>query len=492
MLAIEPLVMAIRAHEGITGITAGGYEHHIALYADDIILFLANLKDSIPQLVNLIETFGNISGYKINNSKSALMFLNKNERLQPIVDTPFATTKEGFTYLGVYISPDVKQIVSLNYNPLVDRVREMLNRWTQMPLSMIGRINIIKMLILPKFLYLFQSLPLPLPDTFFHNINNMLSQFIWNNKKARLQLRLLYLPYERGGLQLPNLKLYYWAAQLRLAMYYFSVALPPAWVTIEQMSTPGLPLKLYLYSSIKKLIKQTKNPFLQNTISVWYSAHQHIGDTPALSQFSPIWGNNYFIPGRSDGGFKMWFDKGVEKISDLYAEDTLMSYNQLCEKYDIPRKHFYKFLQLKHFVLSTHKQLSVPPLSKIEELTLSHMNGRGHFSLFYELMLTHSKESSSKKLEAWRIDINEDIHETDWEVACYKAQTQSINTKFKLLQYKWLMRTYLTPSRLNHIFPNVPDTCVKCREEKGTLIHCLWERAKIQRFWKSVIEYISC
>ncbi len=50
--------------------------------------------------------------------------------------------------------------------------------------------------------------------------------------------------------------------------------------------------------------------------------------------------------------------------------------------------------------------------------------------------------------------MNEDIHEAD------KAQTQSINTKFKLLQYKWLMRTYLTPSRLNH-------TCVKCRENEN-------------------------
>ncbi len=232
-----------------------------------------------------------------------------------------------------------------------------------MPISMIGHMNIIEMLVLPKFLYLFQSLPLPLPDTFFHNINGMLNQFIWNNKKARLQLRLLYLPYERGGLQLPNLKMYYWSAQLRIAMHYFSMAPPPAWVTIEQMSTSVLPLKLYLYStSVKKLIKQLKNPFLRNTISVWYSAHQHIGDTPALSQFSLIWGNNHFILGRADGGLKMWFDKGVEKISDLYAEDSLMSYNQLCEKYDIPRKHFYKYLQLKHFVLSTNKQLSVPPL----------------------------------------------------------------------------------------------------------------------------------
>ena len=57
VLAIEPLAMAIRTHEDIKGITISGYEHHKALYADDIIPFLTNLKDSIPQLVNLIETY---------------------------------------------------------------------------------------------------------------------------------------------------------------------------------------------------------------------------------------------------------------------------------------------------------------------------------------------------------------------------------------------------------------------------------------------------
>jgi len=187
------------------------------------------------------------------------MFLNKKRKDCSLIYTPFTATKEGFTYLGVKISPDVKQIASLNYDPLVDGLREMLNRWTRMPISMIGRINIIKMLVLPKFLYLIQSLPLHLPEIFFHNINNILNQFIWNDRKSRLQLKLLYLPYERGGLQLPNLKLYCWAAQLRTAMYYFSVTSPPAWMTIEETSTLGLPLKLYLYSaSVRRLVKQTK------------------------------------------------------------------------------------------------------------------------------------------------------------------------------------------------------------------------------------------
>ncbi len=109
------------------------------------------------------------------------MVLNEHKRSQPNIDTPFTTTKKEFMYLGVRISPDVKHMVSLNYDLLVDRVREMLNRWAQMPISIIGQIDVMKMLILPKLLYHFQSLPLPLPETFFPNISELCNKFIWNN-----------------------------------------------------------------------------------------------------------------------------------------------------------------------------------------------------------------------------------------------------------------------------------------------------------------------
>lgn len=163
-----------------------------------------------------------------------------------------------------------------------------------MPISMIGRINIIKMSILPTFLYLFQSVPLPLPASFFSTLKKSFTCFIWNNKCPRLRLSLLYLPYDRGGLRLPNIKLYYWAAQLRAAMYYFCNAEVPAWIGIEN-STLELPLCLYLYSSQTKILrKRTQNPFLNNTISVWHEAHTFLNETPKLSCFTPIWGNNNF------------------------------------------------------------------------------------------------------------------------------------------------------------------------------------------------------
>ena len=148
------------------------------------------------------------------NPKSALLILNKEERERPLVQTQFAKATERFTYLGVKITPEIDNIVSARHDPLVKGIEDILERWSSLPISMIRRINIIKMSMLPKFLYLFQSIPLPLSAPFFNRLRRIITNFILNNKRARLHLSLIYLPVDRGGLRLPNMKLYYWAAQL--------------------------------------------------------------------------------------------------------------------------------------------------------------------------------------------------------------------------------------------------------------------------------------
>ena len=91
----------------------------------------------------------------------------------------------------------------------------------------------------------------------------------------------------------------------------------------------------------KKLLKNTKNPFLKNTIKIWHNASVYLGMTKRLSQFTPIFGNDDFHPGRADLGFKLWSSKGLVKISDLYDGKEFMSFKDLAFKYGIPIKHFF-------------------------------------------------------------------------------------------------------------------------------------------------------
>lgn len=273
-------------------------------------------------------------------------------------------------------------------------------------------------------------------------------------------------------------------------MFYFSTRGAPAWVEMEN-STIKRPLYLYLYSSeIKVLKKQTHNPFLKNTISTWHEAHTFLNQTIKLSGFTPIWGNDSFKPGRNDMGFIHWMDNGLIKIGDLYNGGTLMSFQQLVDKYKLQRKHFFKYLQIS-FIHSQIKTNMEPSLSTIEQYTVNNVYGTGQLSRFYNMLLAGSKENSHSYLSAWKSDLQMDISVEEWEKTCLLARTQTINTRCKMLQYKWLFRTYITPVRLHHFNANIPDTCIKCNEEVGTLFHCMWACRKIQIFWREVLELIS-
>lgn len=166
-LVVEPLAVAVRAHPAIEGIMVENEKHILSLYADDIILYLTNVASSLPALCTLLDEYSCISGYKINKHKSVVMPLNPAARGLSRGNISFHWEPYKLCYLGVQIPNQLHQIYSLNYEPLLRKAEADLERWKSLPISLIGRINCIKMNILPKFLYLFQSLPTPIPKTFF-------------------------------------------------------------------------------------------------------------------------------------------------------------------------------------------------------------------------------------------------------------------------------------------------------------------------------------
>lgn len=216
------------------------------------------------------------------------------------------------------------------------------------------------------------------------------------------------------------------------------------------------------------------------------------GEPREISYFSPIWGNVRFTPCTSDPGFKLWAQLGLQNISDLFKDDTLMSFEYLKDNFKIPRKHLFKYFQIRSFIHSRSQSYQPPALNGIEELVTPNPYAKGTISKIYNKLLRSSSESSNYERITWMEDFQTDITELEWEKACCQAQTMTINSRLRLIQYNWLMRTYITPEKLHKCNPNILDTCIKCTTEKGTLFHCIWTCKHVQKFWKDLVEIISC
>lgn len=155
-------------------------------------LIALRLEDVIPKIIHADQTGFVKNRYGADNVRRLLHILNTAQKnLNPML----------------IMSMDAKKAFDRIEPSFLFRTLEAMGfgeKFTQYVKTLIGRINTIKMSILPKFTYLFQCLPMNVPKSFFNELNKILTPFIWQRKNPRVKLIYLQAPYSRGGLNLPN------------------------------------------------------------------------------------------------------------------------------------------------------------------------------------------------------------------------------------------------------------------------------------------------
>ena len=131
MSTLTTAASAMRQQKDIKGIQIGKEEVKLSLFANDMILYLENPKASTLGLLELIQQFGSVAGYKINAQKSVAFLYTNNETEEREIKEPipFTIAPKSIRYLGINLTKEVKDLYPKNYRTLLKVIEEDTKRW---------------------------------------------------------------------------------------------------------------------------------------------------------------------------------------------------------------------------------------------------------------------------------------------------------------------------------------------------------------------------
>ena len=151
-------------------------------------LYIENPKGNIRKLLKLITEFSKVAGYKINTQKSLAFLSTSSDKPEREVkeSVSFTIATKIIKYLGTNLAKGTRELYTEEYKTLMKEIKDDINTWRDIPYSWVGRINIVKMTVLPNIIHRLSAIPIKLPITFFTELEKKISQFIWKQKAPNI------------------------------------------------------------------------------------------------------------------------------------------------------------------------------------------------------------------------------------------------------------------------------------------------------------------
>ena len=205
ILCAEILALKIKQNEKIKGIKINNNDFILTQYADDTTVILDGSEESLNETLHELENYAKISGLKVNFSKTHVVWIGSKKYSTESIKTKWKLNWgiNRFKLLGITFDTDLDKMLTLNFSDKLSNIKTKINYWKRRNLTPLGKITVIKSLLLSSLNHLFISLPNPNEKT-MKEINDLFYNFIWEGT-SRIKRTVLCKEYCEGGLKMTDI-----------------------------------------------------------------------------------------------------------------------------------------------------------------------------------------------------------------------------------------------------------------------------------------------
>ena len=384
-----------------------------------------------------------------------------------------------FKVLGIWFTNDLQECEKRNYADKLAEIKHLFQIWSRRQLTPIGRVAILKSLILSKLIHLWMLLPNP-PNDFFISLQNSIFKFVWSNKQDKIKRKTAHKQIKEGGLGIPEVKTL--ATALKLTWIRKLQITNHKWKNVMLLMYPEIVILDKCGPEILQGVSKF-NKFWNEVFNAYNALFYKVKPKDIIDVLEePLLYNNRIQIGNSFIQYKTWIEKGVSNIAHFLDQSGhFLSYDRFMEKYNI-YIDFITFFGWKSAVRKYIKSTKLQVNTNITKSVTNCMNKimsvfRGS-KLYYDILI--EDHIAPKCCAKWDEKLQTVIK---WN-KCFSQLHKIKDIKLKWFQVRIIHRCLGTNVVLNHMKIVDSNKCNFCKTTKDSIEHIFWDCEHTKTFWQ--------
>lgn len=480
LLCIEYLAQLIRNNKNVNGISIGGVEIKLSLFADDASCIIKN-EESLTHIFAITEKFSKYSGLKLNIDKSLLFYIGPwKTKHQSVQGVPVCS--DSFNALGIEIGNDEIICYDKNYTEKIEKLKRRLGMWSTRRLTLMGKVLIAKSYGISNLIYSMSCTDCTTKT--LKEAQKCINNFIWSNKPPKIKHSVMIQDNDRWGLKAPDLI----NMQKSLRLAWISRLLEPKHRVIDTIFEKygGLSLLLHSNYDFKKL-----------DIPAFYAAiFEFFTEIHDQSKFKGIlWNNRHVTVNKQPVFYREWHEKGVKYVRDLIENNKVLPKKEIEQRFKLDtidlgiyraiKSCINKMIRQNQTCISTEYTIKLSTNYEIDGKILNLQLAK---CKDYYAMLTYNATETPTAMGYWN-RLGFTIADPQWN-SFIMAKNSCKESSPLALQYRLIHNILPCNENLHKWKIRTDSECAHCSQTE-TILHMFVECKHIQQYLKEIADLIN-